>query len=331
MATRSDRDGYLAGVPRRALAPSKPVPPERQSRRSRSADTFAWAAFVPMLVLIPSFLLAMGALWLVVRLVLDMPFWVFVAGYLVAGTLLFVRPVQRVVLARVLGARAPTEDEAEILEPVWSEVTQSVHESPRHFVLAVLDADELNAYACGGHLVVVTSYAVGTLPERELAGVLAHELSHHLGLHTIALTVRHWLCLPVLALARVGFFLRNVATAATEAFARRSPVLTALGTVVAVLLKLVAWVFLLGVVVSNALSNVIGRSSEFEADRRAVTMGFGAPLAAALRRFVSDGLADAPTSWRDKAFASHPPARTRIARIEALLRARSIKAARGHS
>ena len=49
--------------------------------------------------------------------------------------------------------------------------------------------------------------------------MLAHELSHHLGMHTVALTIRHWLSLPVVLLARIGFWLENVARAATDAFA----------------------------------------------------------------------------------------------------------------
>ena len=49
----------------------------------------------------------------------------------------------------------------------------------------MLPLDELNAFACGGHLVVVTTFAIDELPEHELAGVLAHELSHHLGMHTV--------------------------------------------------------------------------------------------------------------------------------------------------
>ena len=48
--------------------------------------------------------------------------------------------------------------------------------------------------------------------------MLAHELSHHLGLHTAALTLGHWLSLPVVLLARFGFFLQNVARAATDSF-----------------------------------------------------------------------------------------------------------------
>ena len=122
----------------------------------------------------------------------------------------------------------------------------------RRFVIAVLPIDELNAYACGGHLVVVTSYAIDTLPRDELSGVLAHELSHHLGSHTVALTIGHWLSLPVFALARIGFFLQNVATAATRTFASRSSSLTVIGQFASALLMAVSWVFLSGLLLSNS-------------------------------------------------------------------------------
>jgi Zn-dependent protease with chaperone function len=206
--------------------------------------------------------------------------------------------------------------------PAWRPVLQ-VNDLPLHrYVLAVLPSNELNAFACGGHLVVVTSYALEDLPRDELSGVLAHELSHHLGLHVVALTVAQWLSVPVLLLARVGFFLQNVASAATDSFVQHSSSMTALGRLLAGLLTAVSWVFLSGLILSNALSNAVGRNAEFQADARAVTMGFGRPLAMALRRVLADFGSDRPTSWRDRLAMSHPPARTRVARIEATLRQR---------
>ena len=192
----------------------------------------------------------------------------------------------------------------------------------RRFVIAVLPVDELNAFACGGHLVVVTSYAIDTLPRDELSGVLAHELSHHLGSHTIALTIGHWLSLPVLVLARIGFFLQNVATAATRTFARRSSSLTVLGQLASTLLMAVSWVFLSGLLLTNVISNLVGRNAELQADRRAVSMGFGRPLASALRRVIGEHRGERPTTLRERLAATHPPVRTRVAQIEALLRAR---------
>lgn len=264
----------------------------------------------------------MFLIWLPVQVVVDVNYFLVCAVYLGAGALLFFRPVQRVALVRLVGARRPTRRERAIIDPVWAQVCQSMRVSPRRYVLAVLDADDLNAFACGGHLVVVTSFAVSVLPDEELSGVLAHELCHHLGLHTVALTIRHWLGLPVTILARVGLSFEHIAQAATNAFARSSTGLTIVGTVIAAALRIVAWTFLATILLSNALSNLVGRGSEFEADRRTVQLGYGPELANALRRFLNSEHHELPDSWRARAFASHPPARTRISRIEAQLRNR---------
>jgi Zn-dependent protease with chaperone function len=188
-------------------------------------------------------------------------------------------------------------------------------------VLSVLPADEINAFASGGHLVVVTTYALEVLPPAELAGVLAHELSHHLGLHTVALTVAQWLSLPIILLARIGFFFRSVAQAATETFAKRSAGLTGIGNVIGGLINAVAWLFLLGILTTNGIANAVGRNAEFQADHRVVEIGFGRELRAALARFVSSGLAERNSSWWQRLVTSHPPERTRIAKIDNQLRA----------
>ena len=289
---------------------------------SRHVETSALTAALPALAVVPVSLLALGVFWFPISKLWHIPFWAFAIAYLGAGILLFLRPMQRLVLTRLLGARRPTQAEQSVLLPVWHEVTQAVHIPAKRFVLAVLEADELNAFASGGHLVVVTSYAVEVLPDPELAGVLAHELSHHLGLHTVALTITQWLLLPVVLLARIGFLFRAIARAATDSFASNSPALSAVGRLISGTISMVAWVFLAGVLVSNAIGNAVGRGAEFQADRRAVSMGFGPQLAAALRRFVASGLAERPVHWHERLFASHPPARTRVARIEAMLRQR---------
>ena len=71
---------------------------------------------------------------------------------------------------------------------------------------------------------------------------------------------------------------------------------------------------------SDALANMVSHRSEFEADQRAVRMGFGRELASALRQVLATGSVPRPGGWRARLAASHPPARTRVARIEALLR-----------
>ncbi len=270
--------------------------------------------------MVPFSLLALLVIWLPIGWATGLSYWWFTVGFLVAGLGLFIRPIQVLVLTPVLGARQPTVHEAAIIEPLWARIAQANDLPPGRFVVRVLPSDELNAFACGGHLVVVTTYAVEELSQGQLRGVLAHELSHHLGLHTVAITVGHWLSVPVVVLARVGVFLENVAHAAADSFGRESPLISAVGNVMAAVVNWISWIFTAALRGSDALANLVGHSSEFEADRRAVRMGFGRELASALRQLLAGGAGGRPIGWRARLGASHPPARTRVARIEALMR-----------
>ena len=270
--------------------------------------------------MLPFSLLALLVIWLPIGWLTPLSFWWFLVAFLVAGLGLFVRPVQALVLTPVLGARRPTSAEADVIAPLWAQIAQANDLPPSRFVVRVLPSDELNAYACGGHLVVVTTYAVEELSRQQLRGVLSHELSHHLGMHTVALTVGHWLSTPIVLLARIGLFVENVGHAAAGSFGKDSPVVSAIGNVVAAVMNLISWVFTAALRGSDAVSNLVGHASEFEADRRAVRMGFGRELASALRQVIATGTAGRPIGWRARLGASHPPALTRVARIEALMR-----------
>lgn len=302
----------------------------RHRALDRSVERSAVAALVPVVALVPVWLLSLVVFWLPTRWFWRVPFWMFAVGHLALVVVMFWRPLQTVLVMRMLGAGRATNDEAARLEPAWRSVAQQLGIRPRRYALAVLPSDELNAFACGGSLLVVTSYAIETLPRDEMTGVLAHELAHHLGFHTVALTVRQWLSLPIFLLARVGFFLQNVATAATESFVSHSSALSAVGRLVSALLNAVAWIFLSALLISNRIASRVERGSEFEADRRAVDMGFGRELATALRR-VDGGRRDARlqgdtgadhriSSWISGLVLTHPSARSRVVRIEALVR-----------
>lgn len=268
----------------------------------------------------PFTLLALLVVWLPLGWLTDIRYWWVVVGFLAAGLLLFVRPIQVLVLTPLLRARRPSTGEADVIEPLWAQIAQANGLPANRYVVRVLPTDELNAFACGGHLVLVTSFAVNELTRAQLRGVLAHELSHHLGLHTVAITLGHWMSAPVVLLARVGFFLENVGRAAAGSFGRHSRVMATLGSVAAVIMHALSWVFTAALRGSDALANLVGHASEFEADQRAVRMGFGRELASALRELLARGTEHRPVGWRARLAASHPPARTRVARIEALMR-----------
>ena len=175
------------------------MPPRRHSRQLEAS---AVAAIGPVVVIAPFCLLALLVIWLLVRVVWDVPYWWFAGGYALGAVLLFIRPIQALVLTPLFGARLPSEAELERMAPLWHDLAIANDLPPDRYILRVLPSDELNAFACGGHLVVVTTFALEELPRRELAGVLAHELSHHLGMHPVGLTIGHWLSLPVVLLAR---------------------------------------------------------------------------------------------------------------------------------
>ena len=289
-------------------------------RHRRQVERSALWAFVPVVAMLPFALLALLVIWLPVHLVTGMPFvWALIA-FAATGPLLFIRRFQVWVLTPVLGARQPTKAEQAAIEPLWNEIVRTNGLPDDHYVVRILPSDELNAFACGGHLVVVTSFAVDELNTPELQGVLAHELSHHLGLHTVAITIGHWLSTPVVLLALIGVFLENVAIAARQSYGRDSPLIDMLPNAAAAVIRAVSWVFTAGIRAGAALGNLVGHQSEFDADQRAVRMGFGRELSSALRRVLATGHHARPVGWRERIAASHPPARTRVARIEALMR-----------
>ena len=292
----------------------------QRGRGSRNVERAAVWAFVPVAVTAPFTVLALAIFWLPLYLVSNVPFWWIVVAFLSLGLLLFVRSFQAAVLTPLLGARHPGPSETDRITRAWRSVAQANNLPADRYVLRVLPSDELNAFACGGHLMVVTSFATARLSEEQLRGVLAHELGHHLGLHTVAITIGHWMSVPIVLLAHIGFFFENVSHAAAQSFGRRARVIEVVGVLTAAVFRAVGWVFSLALRAIDVLGNYVGHSSEFEADKRAVAMGFGPDLASALRVVLTSGFGPRPIGWRGRFSATHPAARTRVARIEALVR-----------
>ena len=296
------------------------MPRSDRLQRQRRIDGYAIAAIAPVIALIPAWLVAVAAFWWVTQLFVNVSFVVFAGVWFLLGGSLFLRPVQRLVLMRLLGARTPTRQENDSLQRAWHVVAQANHIPPGRFVLSVADSEDLNAFASGGHLVVVSSWAIANLSREDLSGVLAHELSHHLGMHTIALTVGQWLTIPIVLLARIGFYVQNIAHAATDTFTQGSSGASLIGKTIAGALTIVSWVFLSMISISQVIGNATGKGAEFKADETVVNMGFGRELRNALRIVIAAGHGERATHWRDRLVTAHPPARTRVARIEAQLR-----------
>jgi Zn-dependent protease with chaperone function len=274
----------------------------------------------PVVALLPVWLIAIGLIWLPMKLISDVSYIFFSSMAMLFGVVLFSRPVQRIVFARMLGARQPTPHELLALQPAWNVVSQANHFLPNRFVLAVVDSNETNAFACGGHLLVVSSYAIEHLRQDQLTGVLAHELSHHMGGHTVALTISQWMSLPVVGLARLGIWIRNSAQRATSKFTEQYVAARFFVQALTTLLTAISYLLLSGFKAAQVLNSKVGRASEYRADARAAQMGFGHELVSALRNVdrheVQKGMRLRPTL----STSTHPPAGTRVAKLEALLK-----------
>ena len=176
-----------------------------------------------------------------------------------------------------------------MLWPLWRDLAQANHLPPDRYVLRVLPSEELNAFACGGHLVVVTSFAVRAScrpragrragpraqpPPRSAHGrpddrALAVAPGRRAGPHRVLAAPR-----GDGGDERVR---RRVDGVDAVRPARRRP---AEGRVVPVLRRAAA---------ADGLGNVVAHRAEFQADQRVVRMGYGRNLAAALRRVLALG------------------------------------------
>ena len=97
--------------------------------------------------------------------------------------------------------------------------------------------------------------------------------------------------------------------------------IAAVGTVAAALFERARWVFTAAIRASDAITNMVGHSSEYEADQLAVRMGFGAELAGALRYVLAQGHGARPIGLArpSRRVAPCPPVPA-WRRIEALMR-----------
>jgi Zn-dependent protease with chaperone function len=285
----------------------------------RRVEYSAVTAFAPVLALFPLWLAAVALLWIPCNWLFGVPFTHFALGEFLFGIVLFSRPVQRVLFVRLLGARQPTEIERTNLESAWKVVEQQAGIRPGRFVLSVADVDDINAFACGGHMLVVSAFSIEHLTEDELTGVLAHELSHHLGGHTVALTIAQWMSMPILGLAQLGIRVRDIGLRISKRLEGEYPTFKLVGWIINVVLTSLSRVLLIGFLLAQSLGEIVGRSAEFQADRRAYAMGFGRELRYALTRVIHRTPTSEPTRFLSRVLLSHPPAIDRVARLDAML------------
>jgi Zn-dependent protease with chaperone function len=292
-------------------------------RRKTFIDSSALTAIVPVLALLPAWLTAMSLIWVVVANPFDTSYLTFIGTAALASVVMFLPATQRIFVTRMLGVRTPERDERRRLDTAARMVLAAARTPKRRFVFAIDESSDVNAFACGGHILVVSSFALDKLDDDELLGVVAHEFSHHLGAHTVGLSFAQWFSLPVLLFARLGEFTRKVARSPLRRLEAMEGAARHIARALDVVMRGFSWLFGATLVTAQRLNDLVGRDAEFHADRRVVELGFGRQLSRALTHVAARDGSSIGRSRHERIFSSHPPARTRIARIEALLRSRS--------
>ncbi|MFF0744551.1 M48 family metalloprotease [Streptomyces sp. NPDC004111] len=122
--------------------------------------------------------------------------WLPLLAWLSTGVLVFHRPTEDLLCRYLLRLRRPSLYDRAKLDPAWQEVTALAGVDGDRYGLWVEESGELNALAAGGHVVAVTRRALDVLNPRQLAAVLAHELSHQQEGHTWAYLLGRWYGLP---------------------------------------------------------------------------------------------------------------------------------------
>lgn len=259
------------------------------TRRQRGADA---TALGQLLLHLPSFLVSLILVAGIAHAVLPRADWVIVAAWLASGALVFHPPTESFIARHLLGLRYPTPSEWHRLEPQWRKVAALAGVEGRAYHLWVEDRDDLNALSAAGHIVGVTRFSL-TLPDGQLAAVLAHELSHHTGGHAWSSLLGQWYATPGrlawAAVRAVARFFRRVNGCLTFLL-----LIMAAGFVVA--LAVSYWFVVLPLLVAPYLLAAVGRRAELRADQHAAALGFGPMLAEVLQTMQSQSRRDPRTA-----------------------------------
>ncbi|MGD0190281.1 MAG: zinc metalloprotease HtpX [Rhizomicrobium sp.] len=245
-----------------------------------------------------------------------------IAFVFAAGTNLFAYWNSDRMLLSMYGAReVSAETASDLVHLVNRLATAAGLPMPRVYIV---DNEQPNAFATGRNpehaAVCVTSGLLGRVDNEELAGVLAHELSHVKNRDTLTMTLTATIAGAISMLANFAFFFGG--------YGRNRNPLGLIGMLVVTLLAPIA-----AVLVQMAVS----RTREFEADRAGAELS-GRPLwlASALQRIeagasqIDNPAADANPATAHMfivnplhgglsgLFASHPSTEARIARLNAM-------------
>ncbi len=260
--------------------------PNQRIDLKRFGDWTSWSSWLILLGMLPfSALSIAGFAWLPALL---MPggflrnLTVLVAAYFALLPVVFIPGMNWLQIKLIAPDSRPlTGEERSRLRPAWQALLSRVGKGGnRRYQLRVIDSDNLNAYAGGGRLVIITSLALRALAQPELEAVLSHELGHHAGMHPIVVLANSWLTRPIVwfhsLLRLVHDLLITVINHTPDGWIR------IILLVVLLVPRAVLGALSLVWRVATLLLLFFGRHAEHQADATAVKLGYGHDLISAL-------------------------------------------------
>jgi len=295
----------------------------------RFGDWTSWLSLIVQLLVAPFTLLCLAPFAALAAAFLPGGFWLWVIAYFALLPFLFVPGIDVLQIWLVCPrTRPPTVAEQARLQPLWDQVITRIGKGKRRkYRFRVEDSAHINAAAAGGRIVIVTTRALRHLHDRALGAVLAHALSHPVGLHPAVLVIQGWLARPLGWAARLSIILHNLL--AWFSGWRIHWALFMFILVVMLVIRAALLVLNTVMMFAGLLLRFLGRKAEHAADSVATKLGYGPALIDALSALErqDEALQQAETDTRQhpatvpvsRAWATHPPTSKRIDKIRAVL------------
>jgi Zn-dependent protease with chaperone function len=215
------------------------------------------------------------------------PFVVWAAGAVVASW------PQETIQRAWYGYRDPTAEEHRRLGEPSRRALHRLGVTTGRYRLMIVTSDEPTGPATTGRTIVITSYAARSLPQDRVEAVLAHELSHHIGLHALPVFCYIRLTLPIRVLwwllARIWRPVRRMWRVAVRWHTPFGFLVTFLLAIVAAVVFVVSVIPACVAFVGAALSRLSTERTEFLADEAVAGLGLGPQLLAALETAIEAG------------------------------------------
>lgn len=228
---------------------------------------------------------------------------------LVPAVFFSIGPMQRFLVWSEGGRVATGEWKARMERALW-EICERAHLKPSDYRLYVAQNQAPNAFALGNQHIAVTAGALQYLDDRELTGIMAHEMGHLQKGHTRA----------GLFIVGMNWFGRIIAWVylMMNVLCRLVLWISFLGWLVAIVMTLINLQYTLCQILLQMPANLLmyggQRKEEYEADRYACTIGLGKELERGLMDLEAY-YGERKLGFLERLYTDHPETKKRLLRI----------------